>query len=129
MANFWDSLERQILGDTPLEFGDTGSSLVDSASYDPDTRNLTVTLRAGKVSKTYTYGGFPPSSWVEFYQAESKGQFFSRVIRPMFSGTVQSIGELQAQLQILMHRRMLHSIGVAIGMDGEDYDHPDLIKH
>lgn len=40
------------------------------------------------------------------------------------------IGELQAQLQILMHRRMLHSIGVAIGMDfGEDYDHPDLIKH
>lgn len=90
MTDFRDKLEHQILGDTPLEFGDTGSSLVDSASYNPNSLILTVTLKAGKVAKTYTYGGFPPSSWVEFYQAESKGQFFSRVIRPMFSGTVQS---------------------------------------
>jgi hypothetical protein len=79
-------LEESILGDTPLEFGDTGSSLVDSASYDPGQLMLRVTLKAGKVAKRYRYGGFPPSSWVEFYQAGSKGSYFSRQIRPLYVG-------------------------------------------
>ena len=82
-------LEESILGDTPLDFGDTGSSLVDSATYDPSQRVLTVQLKAGSLIKSYTYGGVPPSTWVEFYQAESKGAYFNRVIRPMFGARPQ----------------------------------------
>lgn len=80
-------LEESILGDTPLEFGDTQSSLVDSASYDPDTLTLKVTLKAGRTTKRYRYGGFPPSSWVEFYQAGSKGSYFSKCIKTMYQGS------------------------------------------
>jgi hypothetical protein len=80
-------LETSILGDTPLEFGETGSSLVESASYDPDQLMLRVTLKAGRTVKTYRYGGYPPSSWVEFYQAASKGSYFAHHIKSLYQGT------------------------------------------
>ncbi len=86
-AELTEKLEHSILGDTPLEFGETGSSLVESAQYNPDQQVAVISLKAGKVIKSYTYAGFLPSLWVEFYQAESKGGFFNRVIRPMLSGS------------------------------------------
>lgn len=89
MANqsaFQRKLEDNILGDTPTEFETPDSSLVLAACYNKDTRTLSVQLRAGKVSKWYDYGGYPPSEWLDFYQAESKGGFFVRRIRPMFAG-------------------------------------------
>lgn len=83
-------LESSILGDTPLEFGDSGSSLVDSASYDPDQRMLWVTLKSGSISKTYRYAGYPPSEWVDFYQANSKGGFFTKRIRSLYAGVLDA---------------------------------------
>ena len=89
-AELTQQLEDSILGDTPLSFEDPTSSLVESASYDPGQMILLVTLKAGKVSKRYRYGAVPPSAWVDFYQAESKGRFFTQHIRPLFAGGLEN---------------------------------------
>ena len=89
MSKLSDRLELQVLGDTPLEFDDPTSSLVERATYEPGQQLLRVTLKAGKISKTYRYGSFPPTSWVEFYQAPSKGRFFTTQIRPNFVGALE----------------------------------------
>lgn len=82
-------LDDSLLNDdVPLSF-ESDSSLVRRASYDPGQQVLYVMLIAGKVAKTYAYPGVPPALWLDFSQANSKGQFFSRFIRPMFAGTVQ----------------------------------------
>ena len=85
-----DKLESSILGETPLHFSDTDSSLVEEAAYDPGQQLLRVTLKAGKTTKVYRYGDFSPSSWVDFYQAPSKGRFFSAYIRPHYAGVLES---------------------------------------
>lgn len=85
-ADLEDQLELSVLGDTPLEFGETGSSLVEGASYHPGQKVLRVTLKAGRTTKAYCYTGFPPSQWVDFYQAPSKGSYFAHHIKTMYQG-------------------------------------------
>ena len=70
----------------PLSFESPESSSILSASYDPDTRLLTVVLKTG----TYTYEGFPEAKWEDFVEAESKGKYFAHYIRPLFYGTKKS---------------------------------------
>lgn len=89
MSELSDRLSLQVLGDTPLEFEDPTSSLVERASYEPGQQLLHVTLKAGKVLKTYRYGGVCPTLWMDFYHAHSKGHFFSQQIRPMFVGALE----------------------------------------
>lgn len=89
MSEFSDRLDLSVLGDTPLQFDEPNSSLVEKAWYEPGQQLLHVTLKAGKVLKTYRYGGVSPSLWMDFFQASSKGHFFTRTIRPQFIGALE----------------------------------------
>lgn len=77
--------------ETPLSFESPESSAVASASYDPDTHLLTLSLKRPNKDQPervvqYTYAGFPEGNWKLFVEATSKGRYFSEVVRPLFVG-------------------------------------------
>lgn len=73
----------EFTDDIPLSFESPESSSLEGASYDPSTRQLTVVFKDGK---TYDYPGIDPELWVEFMEAGSKGTYFMRRIRPLYTG-------------------------------------------
>lgn len=77
--------------DTPLAFVSPESSSIYGAQYDPNTEMLSVDFRRNPALpvERYTYSGFPLEKWREFLAAESKGTYFAKWIRPLFSGKVQ----------------------------------------
>jgi KTSC domain len=54
------------------------SSLVSSATFDPDSQELTVVTTKGR---EYTIDGFSPQDWDAFKGAWSPGRFFNERIR------------------------------------------------
>lgn len=54
------------------------SSIVKRIDYDPDSRDLTVTLHGGK---TYTYPNRSASDHNRFVSAESHGKHFATVVK------------------------------------------------
>lgn len=67
----------------PPSFDSPESKLVAGATYDSGQQVLTIHFQAGT---TYTYGGIDKAMWLEFQQATSKGNYFSKAIRPMYVG-------------------------------------------
>ena len=82
------SFESEVLRDTPLEFESPESNLVAGATYTPGQDILKVRLwtKMGVNTNVYRYGSVPPQVWAGFVQADSKGSYFQRCIRPMFLG-------------------------------------------
>lgn len=73
--------------DIPTAFDSPESSVIAGASYDPMTRTLICEVKRGpNVTKAYRYDGFPEEEWVAFVQSPSKGNFFSRRVRAIYSG-------------------------------------------
>jgi hypothetical protein len=75
--------EVETPDDTPRSFDAPESSSVIRADYDPDCETLIVEFVGGK---RYGYGNISPGTWREFVQAESKGAYFNKHIRPMAGG-------------------------------------------
>ena len=69
----------------PMHFESPESSALHGASYDPDTEVLTVVL-SHNGGTPYDYDKFPRVMWKEFLEAPSKGTYFQKRIRPVFSG-------------------------------------------
>jgi hypothetical protein len=67
----------------PDSFDAPESSSVTHADYNPDAETLIVEFKGGK---KYGYGNIKPAQWVEFYQADSKGGYFNKHIRPLAAG-------------------------------------------
>lgn len=67
-------------------FDSPDSSSIARAAYLPDSRELRVTFRRKTLEVTYTYANVPQSLWEEFDAATSKGTFFGKHIRPLYSG-------------------------------------------
>jgi hypothetical protein len=65
------------------------SSDIAEAHYEPVSQVLTVTFQRGK---TYGYAGVPAGLWQAFYAAESKGEFFNRVIKKSYRGVAHREG-------------------------------------
>jgi KTSC domain len=89
-----DQPSTATVTDDPLEqvllsFESPESTSVTRANYDPTTRQLFIVLRKGGGDPTYRFGGVGPQLWIEFYQSESKGKFFSARIRPFYVGVRQ----------------------------------------
>lgn len=59
------------------------SSNIAGASYDPATRELTVTFGSGQ---TYAYSGVPAETWAGFKASGSKGAYFHRQIKSVHAG-------------------------------------------
>lgn len=79
----------------PMSFESTDSSTIAGASYDPDSRTLTVDFKGGMQHqgakstievRRYQYPGFELADWQQFLAAPSKGKFFSEIIRPIYVG-------------------------------------------
>lgn len=69
------------------------SSLVASAHYNVQTRQLDVTLRPQSLNdteKTYAYAGVILQDWHDFYHSPSKGRFFGERIRRMYVGKLRA---------------------------------------
>lgn len=69
------------------------SSTVASGRYDETTGTMFVVFKdkpnptSGEILfREYRYDSFPPELWTQFAMAESKGRFFNRNIRPLYSG-------------------------------------------
>lgn len=82
--------------DTPLSFESPESSTIKGASYDPQAQQMRIVFLGAAYGlmvghqvpkeKAYDYPGFPPNEWRDFTQAASKGAYFSRHIRPRYTG-------------------------------------------
>jgi hypothetical protein len=57
------------------------SSMITSVRYDHDARELDITFTSGK---TYRYLNVPLETYVDFLDAESKGEFFNDNIKDEF---------------------------------------------
>lgn len=79
--------------DCPLSFESPESSTIEGAHYDPTTLTLTVNFKRQEKERTaavYIFPDVPPQEWDDFLAAPSKGSFFARRIRPIYSpGTVK----------------------------------------
>lgn len=64
------------------------SSNIDSIGYDPTARSLRVAFKGGAV---YVYPGVPPKIYDGLVNAESKGSFLAKIIRPFFHGIKESV--------------------------------------
>jgi hypothetical protein len=69
--------------DTPTEFESLESSSIIGAVYDPHHETLVVTFKGGK---RYGHGNIHADEWRGFYQAESKGAYYNKHIRPLSAG-------------------------------------------
>lgn len=67
--------------DLPMSFESPESSLILGASYDPRTELITLDFKTGRYR-----GGLPRDQWKEFLEADSKGVYFNRRIRPFWDG-------------------------------------------
>lgn len=75
--------------DTPLSFDSPESSVIDRAEYCPLTRTLKCYYKRSEKSPTsrvYVFADVPLNRWMELVQAPSKGAYFNRHIRPLYSG-------------------------------------------
>lgn len=59
-----------------------GSSAIASASYDPDTRHLTITFKGG--GRQYTYPDVPPDVWEQLQSSDSPGTFWRNSIKDQY---------------------------------------------
>ncbi len=59
-----------------------GSSAIQSAEYDPDTRTLTVGFKGGSLG--YTYRQVPPDVWEQLVTADSPGTFWRESIKDQY---------------------------------------------
>jgi hypothetical protein len=78
-----DVMEPELGSDVALTFESPESETITRAEYDPATRGMVVVFRHGR---TYAYNPVSSTIWREFYQATSKGKFFSERIRPVLVG-------------------------------------------
>ena len=62
------------------------SSNIRTASYDRKNRQLQMTF-INRPRWVYIYYKVPPNIWVEFVKSDSKGQYFSQIIRDRFQYT------------------------------------------
>ena len=62
------------------------SSNIRTASYDRKNRQLRMTF-INRPRWVYIYYKVPPNIWVEFVRSDSKGQYFSQIIRDRFQYT------------------------------------------
>lgn len=67
----------------PVSFESPESKLIAGATYDSGQQVMTVHFQAGT---TYTYVGIDMDLWLEFAHAASKGNYFGKVVRPIFAG-------------------------------------------
>ncbi len=75
--------------DTPLQFESPESSTIQGASYDAESLRMVIDFvdkDSATGARMYVYGNIDADLWRDFYQARSKGQFFSTRIRPMYAG-------------------------------------------
>lgn len=75
--------------DVPTRFVSSESSNISGADYDAGTLTLTVEFcrrPSEESSRRYRYTPVPPSCWLGFVQAPSKGTFFAQRIRPLYEG-------------------------------------------
>lgn len=73
--------------DVPSSFEAPESSTIAQAVYDSKTETLLVYFRRGdRPHDCYQYDNVPPTDWAAFVAAESKGTFFSKVLRPQHQG-------------------------------------------
>lgn len=68
------------------------SSNIRTADYDGSIRVLTLTF-INRPMWVYKYLNVPPNIWVEFVRSESKGQYFSQIIREKYNYT-RTMGNL-----------------------------------
>nr|DAU29236.1 MAG TPA: KTSC domain [Caudoviricetes sp.] len=59
------------------------SSNIRTATYDRKKRELQMTF-INRPRWVYTYYKVPPNIWTEFVRSDSKGQYFSQIIRDRF---------------------------------------------
>lgn len=64
---------------TPIDENQFVSSNLDTGTYDPETRAMTLTF--ARTGDTYDYAGVPEQVWEAFKQSLSPGQFFVREIK------------------------------------------------
>jgi hypothetical protein len=57
------------------------SSAISSIGYDSEASELYVRFRGGEA---YTYRGVPEAEWLALCEAESKGAFVNRTIKPQY---------------------------------------------
>ena len=62
------------------------SSNIRTADYDRKKRELYLTF-INRPNWLYTYYRVPPRIWVEFVRSNSKGQYFSQIIRETYKYT------------------------------------------
>lgn len=62
------------------------SSNVSAFGYDPTTSTLAVEFKGGKL---YLYPAVPASVFTGFQEAESKGSYFLRQVKPFYNGVLQ----------------------------------------
>lgn len=67
-------------------FDSPDSSTIAGAEYHPESRELRITFKRKGFTVGYLYAGFPLDMWEQFDAATSKGAFFGRHIRPLYSG-------------------------------------------
>lgn len=75
----------------PTSFESPESSTIAGASFERTTGILTVEFKRGsreRTPKRYVYENFPSLKWLDFLEADSKGAFFAKEIRPFFVGRV-----------------------------------------
>ena len=64
-----------------------GSTHIDAAGYDPETKTLTVRFMGGE---QYSYHGVPENVWREFESSTSKGRMVGIVLRRGYECTKDS---------------------------------------
>ena len=60
------------------------STAVEAVDYEAQSRRLTVTYVGGA---TYAYAGVPAEVWAALLDAESKGRFVNREVKPRYEAT------------------------------------------
>lgn len=70
----------------PSMFESPDSSTIASAEYDRTTQVMSINFKRARGLDRYDYDRIPEELWSEFVAAESKGQFFSARIRPVYEG-------------------------------------------
>lgn len=71
----------------PESFESPESSNVAGAQYDSLSQSLTVRFKSKEPKPEAVYRStipVPPTTWVEFLHAPSKGAFYNQIIRPQF---------------------------------------------
>lgn len=62
------------------------SSNLAAGSYDPQTREMTITFNSGD---TYVYTNVPPDVWAGLKSSPSPGKYFFRQVRNLYSYEAQ----------------------------------------